>query len=192
MIIDCPYEIYDYIRLNSNTINLSYLKEKFYDLPFLDELEILSYKYLVCSEAAKKGYLHLLKYAYENGCPWNENTCSNAALNGHLDCLKYARENGCPWNEKTCSNAALNGHIDCLKYAHKNKCLWCQTTCSKAAKNGHLDCLKYAMENGSSTFEVCLNAAQNGHLDCLKYAHQNGCHWTTITTAYAAFEATSL
>ena len=47
-------------------------------------------------------------------------TCSNAAKNGHLECLKYAHENGCPWDGETCSNAAKNGHLECLKYAHEN------------------------------------------------------------------------
>jgi hypothetical protein len=42
MIINCPYEIYDYIKLNQNIINLTYIKDNFYDLPFLDEFEILS------------------------------------------------------------------------------------------------------------------------------------------------------
>jgi hypothetical protein len=37
-----------------------------------------------------------LKYAHENGCPWDEKTCSLAAENGQLECLKYAHENGCP------------------------------------------------------------------------------------------------
>jgi len=40
-----------------------------------------------------------LKWARENGCPWNENTCSLAAINRHLEVLKWARENGCSWNE---------------------------------------------------------------------------------------------
>ena len=51
-------------------------------------------------------------------------TCSYAAKNGHLDCLKYAHENGCPWDEDTCTNAAENGHLDCLIYAHENGCPW--------------------------------------------------------------------
>ena len=34
----------------------------------------------------------------KNGCPWSEETCFEAALNGHLECLKYAHENGCPWD----------------------------------------------------------------------------------------------
>ena len=72
--------------------------------------------------------------------------------NGHLECLKYAHENGCPWDEKTCSKccqkwsprvfeirarkrmslerirlvliAAQNGHLECLKYAHESGCPW--------------------------------------------------------------------
>ena len=50
--------------------------------------------------AAKYGHLECLKYAHENGCPWDEVTCSEAAENGHLECLKYAHENGCPWDEE--------------------------------------------------------------------------------------------
>ena len=70
------------------------------------------------------GYLEILKYAHENGCPWDENTCCRAAENGYLDCLKYVHENGCPWNEGTCHLAARYGHLECLKYAHENGCPW--------------------------------------------------------------------
>ena len=44
----------------------------------------------------------MLKYAHENGCPWDEATCWKAAQEGHLDVLKYARENGCPWDKDRC------------------------------------------------------------------------------------------
>jgi hypothetical protein len=37
-----------------------------------------------------------LKYAHENGCPWDKWTREEAADNGHFECLKYAQENGCP------------------------------------------------------------------------------------------------
>ena len=43
-----------------------------------------------------EGHSNRLKYAHENGCPWNDPTCSNTALSGHSECLKYAHENGCP------------------------------------------------------------------------------------------------
>ena len=70
--------------------------------------------------AANNGRLECLKYARENGCPWDENTCTAAALHGYLECLKYAHENGCPWDEWTCEGAAEHGHLECLKYAHEN------------------------------------------------------------------------
>jgi len=51
-----------------------------------------------------------LKWARENGCPWDEGTYLNAA-NGHFEVLKWVRENGCPWGEGACSNAALIGSL---------------------------------------------------------------------------------
>ena len=71
-----------------------------------------------CTWAAEMGHLDVLKYARENGCPWNEETCEEAARGGHLDVLKYLHENGCPWNEKACEHAAEMGHLDVLKYLH--------------------------------------------------------------------------
>ena len=62
----------------------------------------------------------MLKWARENGCPWDEMTCANAASGGHLEMLKWARENGCPWDENTCANAASGGHLDVLKWAREN------------------------------------------------------------------------
>ena len=47
-------------------------------------------------EAALNGHLEVLKWARENGCPWDSFTCSYAALNGHLEVLRWAKENGCP------------------------------------------------------------------------------------------------
>ena len=44
----------------------------------------------------------VLKWARENGCPWDEGaTCAYAAYGGHLDVLKWARLNGCPWDENS-------------------------------------------------------------------------------------------
>ena len=42
--------------------------------------------------------------------------------NGHLECLKYAHENGCPWDWIDLFYAAQSGHLECLKYAHENGC----------------------------------------------------------------------
>ena len=80
----------------------------------------------------------MLKYAHENGCPWDEGTCEWAAMGGHLDVLKYLHENGCPWEEMTCQVAAGGGHLDVLKYARKNGCPWNKEVCLLYARNnGH-------------------------------------------------------
>lgn len=72
--------------------------------------------------AANGGHLECLKYAHENGCPWDIFTCADAAHGGHMQCLKYAHEQGCPWDADTCSMATLGGHLECLKYAQENGC----------------------------------------------------------------------
>ena len=97
-----------------------------------------------CAEAASHGHLECLKYARENGCPWDQWTCYHAASNGHLECLKYAHEHGCPWNEETCKNAAEKGHLECLKYAREHRCPWDKDECIDAAlAYGNTACLTY-------------------------------------------------
>ena len=55
----------------------------------------------------------MLKWARENGCPWDEDTCLWAVKGGHLETLKWARENGCPWDEwYTCERAAAMGYVE--------------------------------------------------------------------------------
>ena len=66
----------------------------------------------------------MLKWARENGCPWNEEICNCAAFNGNLEMLKWARQNSCPWNLWLYSLAASRGHIDIVKWAKKNNLGW--------------------------------------------------------------------
>jgi hypothetical protein len=57
-----------------------------------------------------------------------------AAQNGHINCLKYAHENGCPWNELTCFFAAKNSNIECLRYAYENGCPYLKEELSTIVK----------------------------------------------------------
>ena len=59
-------------------------------------------------------------------------------LSGHRECLKYAHENGCPWDEDTCEAATEDGHLGCLKYAHENGCPWDESVCEAVAGRGQL------------------------------------------------------
>ena len=51
------------------------------------------------------GHLEVLKYAHENGCPWDERTSFNAVKGGHWWCSTVhmrmdVHENGCSWDER--------------------------------------------------------------------------------------------
>jgi hypothetical protein len=62
----------------------------------------------------------MLKWARENGCPWDEWTCTYAAERGDLEMLQWARANGCPWDEWTWRGAEGYGHLEVLKWAREN------------------------------------------------------------------------
>ena len=52
-------------------------------------------------------------------------TCYAAAMYGHFEVLKWARENGCPWNWRRCARAvAEGGHLDAQKWMRANGVLW--------------------------------------------------------------------
>lgn len=55
---------------------------------------------------ASRGHLEILKYAHENGCPWDQWSCRGAAKNGQMEVLKYLHKSGCPCDERTCEAAA--------------------------------------------------------------------------------------
>nr|QBK86100.1 MAG: ankyrin repeat protein [Marseillevirus LCMAC101] len=76
-----------------------------------------------------------------------------AAENGNLKCLRYAHENGCPWDPDTTCAAAANGELKCLRYAHENGCPWHPDTTWVAAQNGELKCLRYIYEKCNITWE---------------------------------------
>jgi len=90
---------------NSRLEVLKYLRTEFYknECPF-DEEE-------VGIRAAKNGYLEIIKYLHENGCPLNDSplstrVCDFAAENNHLEVLKYLHKNGYPITRVTYVYAA--------------------------------------------------------------------------------------
>jgi hypothetical protein len=124
-----------------------------------------------CSNAAFGGYFEILKWARENGCPWDEWTCSYAAKGGHFEILKWLRENGCEWDVNTCSCASQAGHLDILKWCRENGCEWNADTCSYAAYRGHFKILKWARKNGCEWDDLtCSNAVEGGHFEALRAA----------------------
>ena len=47
---------------------------------------------------------------------WNSETFEYAALHGNLDNMKWLFENGCPWIDDTCLAASNNKHLDLLDW----------------------------------------------------------------------------
>ena len=114
----------------------------------------------VCTHAALRGSVRLLKWTQVNNLDWSANTCSCAAYNGHLPALQYLHENGCPWDSSTCSSAALNGHFPALTYLHENGCPWDEYTLLFAADSQHWDCLQYGVDNKCDEWEAFANHLQ--------------------------------
>lgn len=60
-------------------------------LKWAKENELGQINTLVCQLAAQNGYLEVLK--------WDRYTCLCTAKCGHFDTLKWAIDNGCPYDE---------------------------------------------------------------------------------------------
>jgi len=110
--------------------------------------------------------------------PVGRETCANAAEGGHLEVLKWARENGCPWDERTCANAAEGGHLEVLKWARENGCPWdegrARTRRGRPPRGAEVGARERLPVGRGRT---CANAAKGGHLEVLKWARENGCPW---------------
>jgi hypothetical protein len=95
----------------------------------------------VCTYAALRGSVRLLKWARENNHDWHEtmfsspDMCYYAAGEGYLPLLQYLHENGCPWDDSTCEYAATYKHWDCLQYAVDNKAPEWEEYAKKYAKH---------------------------------------------------------
>jgi hypothetical protein len=50
-----------------------------------------------CRRAAELGWLSTLKNRLRRGILDKPGVCTSAARGGHLEIVKWARENGCPW-----------------------------------------------------------------------------------------------
>jgi hypothetical protein len=162
--------------------------------------------------------LECLKYAHENGCPWDEVTCTNAVINDSLACLRYAHENGCPWGPEAYMNARASSA--CYRYLRDNDCPEGEASCIAAAKAGDLARLKVLHESGCTINRLVWEAAVEGNhlhvvkylighdlpmsalicdtavrvssLSCLKYLKEQGCECTDWTLRLAASSRQSI
>eukprot|EP00953_Heterococcus_sp_UTEX-ZZ885_P026454 14279-Heterococcus_DN1.PRE.6 len=71
----------------------------------------------VISKAASKGRLPMCKLLLKEGCQFNPYACHLAAQGGYLGVLQYLHEQGCPWVDYAVAvSSASTGRIDLMTY----------------------------------------------------------------------------
>jgi len=141
-----------------------------------------------CCQASKFNQLDCLKFAHENGCPWDVRVYEFAAEQGHLRCMEYADQEQLPWHSSVCAIAARSGQLECLQFAHSHGCPWDSSCVINAAEFGHSECVRFLLDHGCAYDEkACFLAARNGHvsvLDILQFDY--GRPWSVQTSHHAA------
>ena len=84
---------------------------------------------LIMINAARRGKIECLRYAYELCHTWYAEVSNIVAEKGHLECLRYVHEHGCPWDKVTTARAAKYGNIECLRYIREQNGPWLNSIC---------------------------------------------------------------
>lgn len=77
---------------------------------------------LLCLGLILSGNVKLLQKALDMGCTLHSDTCSEAAKFGYLAIVKLGQNNGCKLDYYVAYNSAYNGHLNVLRWAIKNDC----------------------------------------------------------------------
>jgi hypothetical protein len=138
----------------------------------------------VCSVAAERGQLGVLKELRRDGSPWStgpQGVCAQAAVNGHLEVLQWARAMGCPWDEWTgyAAAEASSQRFEILEWAVENGAPLVQNTFSPAVREGRLDVIEWLVDHGApwegnSCTPLSQEAAHHGHVHVLMWALSRG------------------
>lgn len=140
------------------------------------QLQVIHQNINLC-EAASTGDLIGLMDQHLNGS-WNsEVVCLSAVMFGHLDCLKYAHENGCPWDNRFANdnNDAGNQVQQSVKNNYDNNEDEIQGVNGfrgDAGIQGHRGPQRVKNNNNEN---VCV---MNRLVDCMQYAYDNGFTFT--------------
>lgn len=136
-----------------------------------------------CPLAAAGGYLELLKWATEQGAPFDARSVAyRAAKHGHLDVLKWINSEVLFCHCSITSGAAEGG-LNVLQWVVNEarwrvQPKWHLNTCAIAARKGDLPMLQWARGRGAPwTNDVSYEAANGGHLEVLMWAIDHGAGW---------------
>ena len=125
---------------------------------------------------ARNGRMCVMRWLFENECPWDHKTCAEAARRGHIDALAWVVSRGCPLTTGVFEEAVSASMFEVMDWLHTSKCPWDTGSCKRAAMNGDLRALRWLREracpwNGDVLFESC----RAGHDEVFAWAVANGC-----------------
>ena len=150
-------------------------------------------KYL-CSQAAREGYIPLMKWAHSQGCRLDTLASREAAKGGQIKTLKWISKHDPPAFDTAAlvEGAAEGGQMETLEWAFAQGYPPTQRTIAFAASGGHLDVIKLCVpkcQEGWDEASACAEAARGGHLEVLKWLKvEAGAWWNSKTCEFAAAE----
>ena len=123
----------------------------------------------------------LLRYLFENGCPWHGiSECTAAVRYKRFHCLQLLHEFGCPWGAETCEAAAQINDTDVLLYLLRNDCPVCPNLWGMKPSDAFAEVVQCFLSKGL-TWDLTPNATlcciQNDNFRGLELLIQNGCPW---------------
>lgn len=146
----------------------------------------------MAAKMARHGANESLRWAYNQGMPWDERAGTAAGKHGHLETLQMLIANHAPINAKAIvRTAASHGQMHVLEWimldGARCEVALDELMCSGAARNGKLDALQWLRARHCPWGALTIaDAAAGGHLHVIEWARANGCPWDRQATMWAA------
>jgi hypothetical protein len=75
-------------------------------------------------QAVYKGHIGMCQFLHSQQCQWHERCTGDAAAGGYLELLRWLVNNGCPWSaQELCMEAARGGSVAVLEYLREQELL---------------------------------------------------------------------
>lgn len=135
----------------------------------------------VCTLAAQHKQYNVLKWAEEQGLPFDKFTCLCIACSqGDLDAASWLHNHGAVLSERCPTAASSSGNVELLAWLHDHGCPWVERLCIKAAINGgHLCVLSWMLKQGCKfndlRYTKLATAARSPSI--LNWLRSQGCPW---------------
>lgn len=73
------------------------------------------FSFFFMAEVARCGWMSILQWARENGCPWDVSTTIAASAAGRVDVLQWAVRHGCPVSARVWRKAVKKGRENVIQ-----------------------------------------------------------------------------